>query len=142
MRTRYRSPQSRHRRGATAVEMAIVAPLFFLFTFALVEFSRISMVKQGLTDATRAGCREAILATTLNRKDAESKVRDHLRAVLLNDAMADRCHVSISPGDLSSVERGTEITTSVEVNCSDISWIAPRFGDDVMLRAKSTMKRE
>jgi Flp pilus assembly protein TadG len=130
------------RRGATAVEMAVVAPLFFLFAFALIEFGRIGLVKQALTDAARAGCRKAVLANTLNQQDVDTTVRDHLQAVLSDPTQVGKCQVTISHADLSDVQRGTEITTTVQVNCSDISWIAPRYSENVMIRAESTMKRE
>lgn len=130
----------KRRRGATAVEMALIAPLFFLFTLALIEFGRIALVKQVLTDAARAGCREAVLATTLSQEEVEAVIRDNLRAILA-DTQVDSCNLTVSHANLSNIQQGTEITTSVEVNCSDVSWIAPRYGD-VMIRAESTMERE
>ena len=124
------------------MELAVVAPLFFLFAFALIEFGRIGLVKQALTDAARAGCRKAVLATTLDQQDVDRKVRDHLQSVLADPAHVQECEITTSHSDLRSVQRGTEITTTVEVRCSDVSWIAPRFGDNVMIRSESTMKRE
>jgi len=141
MNKKHRTALARGRRGATVVEMAIVAPVFFLFAFALIEFSRIALVKQALTDAARAGCRKAVLATTLDQQDVETTVRSHLQNVLSN-ANAQQCQVTISNVDFRVVPRGTEITTAIEVNCSDVSWIAPRYGDNMMIRAEATMKRE
>lgn len=141
MNTRYRSSLAKRRSGATVVEMAIVAPLFFLFAFALIEFARISLVKQTLTDAARAGCRKAVLATTLDQQDVDQTVRAHLQAVL-SDPHVQNCEITTSHSDLSNVQRGTEITTTIEVMASDVSWIAPRYGDSMMIRAESTMKRE
>jgi Flp pilus assembly protein TadG len=139
--TRRKTSLIKQRRGATAVEMALVAPLFFLFALALIEFSRIALVKQALTDAARAGCREAVLATTLSHEEVESVIRDNLRAILA-DTHVDSCQVTLSHTDFSNVQRGTEITASIEVDCSDVSWISPRYGDGVMIRAESTMNRE
>ncbi len=133
---------TKRRRGATAVEMAIVAPLFFLFAFALIEFGRIGLVKQALSDAARAGCRKAVLATTLDQHDVDQTVRAHLQSVLADPAHVQECEITTSPSDLRSVQRGTEITTTVSVKCSDVSWIAPRYGDNVMIRSEATMKRE
>jgi Flp pilus assembly protein TadG len=142
MKTKRKSSRAIQRRGATTVEMAVVVPLFFLFAFALIEFSRISMVKQSLTDAAQAGCRKAALATTLDQQDVTTTVRNHLQSVLADATQVGMCNVTISHSDLGNVERGTEITTTVEVNCSNVSWITPNFGEDVMIRAASTMKRE
>jgi hypothetical protein len=142
MNARHKTSRAKRRRGATAVEMAVVAPLFFLFAFAMFEFSRIGLVKQALTEAARAGCRKAVLATTLDGDDVETAVRENLQAVLSNPTHVQKCQFTISHADLSDVERGTDITTSIVVNCSDVSWIAPRYGENVLIRAESTMKRE
>src|SRR6185503_18474885 len=54
------------RRGASAVEFAIVAPVFFMMIFGMIEYGRLVMVQQILTNATREGARRAVLqdATT------------------------------------------------------------------------------
>ncbi len=51
----------RNRQGAAAVEFAIVAPVFFLMVFGMIEFGRAIMVKQVMTNAARDGARLAIL---------------------------------------------------------------------------------
>jgi Flp pilus assembly protein TadG len=130
------------RRGATAVEMAVVAPVFFLLVFGLVEFGRMVMVKQALAEAARAGCRKAVLATTIERADAESVVRENMQPFMAEAADADACRVTISPAEFSEVDRGTEITTTVEVDCSDVSWISLRYMEHEVLRGQATMKRE
>jgi Flp pilus assembly protein TadG len=133
------------RRGVVAVEMAFIAPLFFLLVFGLVEFARMVMVHDALTDAARIGCRKAVLASTSSQADAVEKVRSSLEATI---ACVDKCVVAFSPSDLSGVEPGTTITTSVEVKFADVSWIPipPRllvFRDKpVVLRGKASMKRE
>ena len=49
------------RFGAAAVEFAIVAPLFFLLVFGMVEFGRMVMIQQVLTNGSREGARKAVL---------------------------------------------------------------------------------
>ena len=51
----------RNRGGAAAVEFALVAPVFFGFTLGMVEIGRGVMVQQILTNASREGCRQAVL---------------------------------------------------------------------------------
>ncbi len=132
---------NRARRGATAVEMAVVAPLFFLLALVLIEFGRIALVKQALTDAARAGCREATLATTLTQSEVESTIRDNLQAVIA-DSHANHCRFTVSHADFADLAPGTEITVGIEVDCSDVSWIAPRYGSEVVIKAGATMTRE
>ena len=52
----------RKKRGAAVVEFAIVAPLFILLVFGMIEFGRMVMVQQVLTNASREGARLAVLA--------------------------------------------------------------------------------
>jgi Flp pilus assembly protein TadG len=134
-------PPTCRRPGAAVVELAVVAPVFFLLIFGLVELGRTIMVQHALTEAARAGCREAILSTTINAEDADQAARQHLTAYMPG-ADTSTCRVDISPSDLSMVERGTEITAIVEVNCSEVSWISPNYMKNKVLRGEATMKRE
>ncbi len=54
-------PCRRNRRGAAVVEFAVVAPVFFLLVFGMIEFGRAIMVQQILTNASREGARVAVL---------------------------------------------------------------------------------
>lgn len=137
-------PQSHFstRSGVTAVEMALVAPLFFLLILGLVEFTRMGMVQQALTDAARAGCRKAVLAGTITTVGAESLVRQHLQTTIASANDTSQCRVDFTPSTLEGLPSGTTITTSVEVNYSDVSWLVPGFLKTTVLRGQSTMKRE
>ena len=130
------------RRGVLVVELAFIAPLFFLLVFGLVEFARMVMVHDALTDAARIGCRKAVLASTSSQEDADAKVRSSLIATLACAADVNKCRVTFSPSNLSGVEPGTTIATSIEVNYADVSWIPPRFLGSVVLQGKASMKRE
>jgi hypothetical protein len=132
----------RGRPGAAVVELAFVAPVFFLLMFGLVELGRTLMVQHAVTEAARAGCREAILSTTINIEDADQAARQHMAAYMSGSNNSSSCRVEISPGDLSMVECGTEITAIVEVDCSEISWISPSYMKNRVLRGEATMKRE
>ena len=133
---------SKFRNGATAVEMAVVAPLFFLLIIGLVEFVRMGMVKQSLTDAARAGCRTAVLVGTSTDQVAETTVRNYLQSSISDSQDVTMCRVSISPSNLAGMASGVDITTKVEVNYSDVSWLVPSFLETTVLRGESTMKRE
>ncbi|MFH1300968.1 MAG: hypothetical protein ABIK07_07885, partial [Planctomycetota bacterium] len=93
-------------------------------------------------DAARLGCRKAVLANTIFQADPEVAVRNHLQSVMSNSQDVNACRVTISPPILSEMASGTEITTTVEVNYSDVSWVVPRFLESTVLRGQSTMKRE
>lgn len=58
--TRQAQPRAWQRqRGATAVEFALVFPLFFLIFYAIVTFGLIFAVQQNLTLAATEGARAA-----------------------------------------------------------------------------------
>ncbi|KWC56455.1 TadE/TadG family type IV pilus assembly protein [Burkholderia ubonensis] len=50
----------RHQRGATAVEFALVFPLFFVIFYALVSYGLIFAIQQNLTLAATEGARAAL----------------------------------------------------------------------------------
>jgi Flp pilus assembly protein TadG len=50
----------RSRRGAAAVEFALVAPFFILLVLGMIELSRGMMVKGILSNAARKGCNTGI----------------------------------------------------------------------------------
>jgi Flp pilus assembly protein TadG len=49
------------RRGAAAVEFAVVAPVFILLVLGMLEYGRMIMVQQVITNASREGARRAVL---------------------------------------------------------------------------------
>lgn len=58
--TRVQSRRARKQRGATAVEFAMVFPLFFTILYAIVTFSVIFVAQQNLTLAASEGARAAL----------------------------------------------------------------------------------
>jgi len=48
-------------RGAAVVELAVVLPLLLTIVFGIIEFGWIFMVRETLTNASREGCRVAVL---------------------------------------------------------------------------------
>jgi len=64
----------RNRRATAAVEFAIVAPVFLLMVFGMIEYGRMVMVQQIITNAPREGARTAVLAgattSSVNRLSA------------------------------------------------------------------------
>lgn len=59
------------RRGAAAVEFAIVAPVFLLLVLGSIDMCRLLMAQSVLTNASREACRVAILqdSTTAEVKE-------------------------------------------------------------------------
>jgi hypothetical protein len=126
------------RRGATIVEFAMVAPLFFLLIFGMIEFGRMIMVQQLLVAASREGGREAMLDGTTSGA-VITRVRDYLTSTSIDGAAAT---VTVTP-DPATAETGTEITVTVSIPFENVSWfVDPWYLDDVNLRAACVMRHE
>lgn len=114
------------RRGTAAVEFALVAPVFFLLVFGLIELGRMVMVQQALTNAAREGCRTATLATTLSGSEVEAAVRNYLKFVMHDPSSGDLVRVTV-PSGLANTAAGAELTVTVDVNYADVSWLPLQY---------------
>ena len=125
------------RRGAAVVEFAIVAPVFFLVVLGIIEFGRMAMVQQVITNAAREGARIAVLdgATTAA---VTTRVNDYLSAGRITGAT-----VTVSPNPPTSAGYGESVTVLVRIPFSRVSWLpAPMFLGGRTLEASAVMRRE
>jgi Flp pilus assembly protein TadG len=76
-------PRTAARRGATTVEVAVVLSAFLLLMFAIFEYGRYVMVHNVVVNASREGCRYAVVhaqdATVVN--DVRTRVRARMGGV-------------------------------------------------------------
>lgn len=124
------------RRGASATEFAVVAPVFFLMVIGFIEFGRALMVQQVLVNASRVGARQAI-ATTGTTTAVQSAVTEYASGVAVPGVS-----VNVSP-DPTSAAPGTLITVTTSVPFSEVSWMtSPWFLGDKTLTSSSMMRKE
>ena len=78
MSARIRSMKQRARRGATAVEFALVLPIVFFAFFGLWEYARLEMIRQATATACYDGAREGTLpgSTTAEMQAAAQRILD------------------------------------------------------------------
>src|SRR3954463_11222957 len=105
------------RCGAAAVEFAIVAPLLVILVLGLIEFGRVLMVQQVLTNAAREGCRTAVLEGSTT-SDVNTTVSNYLTASGISGAPAP----TVSP-DPSTAAPGSSVTVTVSVAFNNVSWL-------------------
>lgn len=137
MKNLFIQPRLLGRRGSSAVEFAVIAPLMILFTFGLVEIGRLMLVKQTVTHATREGARVAVRPTA-DLADVMQRVRDELLTLEIEDVV-----IETEPAFLELVEPGGEVTVRVRVGIDTVSWIPGYFNfsvNDVV--AETCMRRE
>ena len=135
----------RSRRGASAVEFALTAPLLFLFIFGLFEFGRMMMVKQSLSNAAQVGSRKACLATTTTASQVDAEVRRVLRESIPNASDPTLLRVNVTPNSLTGIATESAVTVDVQVDLDNVTW-APigllSFLGNPTLAAQSVQDRE
>jgi len=127
----------RWRRGAAVVEFALVAPLFILLVFGMIEFGRMVMVQQVLTNASREGARLAVLdgSTTAN---VQTTVNSYLASSSITGA-----NVTVNPNPPSNAAFGAPVTVTVSIPFSQVSWLpSPMYLGATTMSATSVMRRE
>jgi Flp pilus assembly protein TadG len=125
---------SRRRRGAAAVEFAIVATVFFLLLIAAFDFGRLNVVRHTADNAAYEAARCAMVPGA-TAADATDKANEILAIVGARAAT-----VTVDPATLGpDVD---QITVTVDVPMNQNGWIAPRFSRDKTIRASSTLRTE
>jgi Flp pilus assembly protein TadG len=119
------------------VEFAVVAPLFFLLVFGMIEFGRMVMVQQVITNASREGARLAVLDGTTTT-DVTSAVENYLAG-----GAVDGATITVTPAPPSSAGYGEPVTVTVNVPFSQVSWLpTPMFLSGKEMSATTVMRRE
>ncbi|MCA9249286.1 MAG: pilus assembly protein [Planctomycetales bacterium] len=127
----------RDRRGAAAVEFALVAPVFFLLVFGMIEYGRMVMVQQILTNASREGARKAVIEGT-SSTDVQAAVQQYL-----TDASISGATVTVTSTAPVAPDYADSMTVDVEIPFSQVSWLpTPMFLGSKQMTASSTMRKE
>ncbi len=127
-------------KGASAVEMAFVAPVFVALMMGQLESSRFGMASQLLTTAAREGCRVAVVPG-----HTETDVQNRINAVLSGSGISVGTVTPTAPSPYSwtSAPQGTAITVSLSVPYSQVSWLGvPFFLNGATVSASATMSSE
>lgn len=127
----------RNRQGAAVVEFAIVAPVFFLLVFGMIEYGRMVMVQQIITNASREGARRAVLDGVMDG-DVTAAVNNYLTNASISGATTTVTTTSPVPPDIAEAK-----TVTVSVPFSQVSWLpSPMYLGNTTLQASTTMRRE
>ena len=122
-------------RGAAVVELAVVLPLLLTLVFGIIEFGWIFMVRETLTNASREGCRVAVL-----QGSTQQNVTDQVAA-----SMAGAGLTSYSVDITSSTPGNPTETVTVKMPYADVSLLAGYFfggSTDFNLSATTVMRKE
>ncbi len=129
----------RKRVGTAAVEFAIVAPVFFLMVFGMIEYGRMVMVQQIITNASREGARKAVLDGSTTA-DVQNTVVNYMAGGGITIANSN---VTVSPNPPSSAASGDPVSVSVSIPFSQVSWLpSPMFLGTRSMLSTTVMRRE
>lgn len=135
--SRRRSRAWQARDGAVLIEFAFVAPVFFVMVLGIFEFGRAMMVQTLLTSAAQQGARAGAL-NGAQLADVTSAVNSYLSGGGVHGAST-----SCSPSPPSNAAPGTDITVTVSVPYTSVSWIpAPKYLKTATLSSTAIVQRE
>ena len=124
------------RRGAAAVEFAVVLPVFITLVFGMIEYGRMVMVQQVITNAAREGCRKAIMDGATSQ-EVQAVVNNYLESAGITSAT-----ITITPSEPSEAGAGEPVTVSVSVPYDQVSWLpAPMYLSGTEMSATCVMRR-
>lgn len=98
------------RKGAMAVEFALVAPIFFLLIFGGIEFSRIHMIQCAIENAAFEGARRGIVPGATS-SECKSVTED-----LLEDARIKDFTVTVEPATINAATDVISINVEVPIS--------------------------
>ncbi|CAN5220708.1 hypothetical protein BH10PLA2_BH10PLA2_16380 [soil metagenome] len=134
----------RKRRGAAAVEMAVVAPFLFAMLLGSIEFGRAMMVSNLMTSAAREGARVAVLPGGAS-SDVTTAVNNDLTSVGITASNATiTVLVNGAATDASTANSGDNITVRVSVPYGKVTWLPSAFflSGTSNLTGQAVMRRE
>jgi len=115
----------------------VVAPLFFLLVLGMIEFGRMVMVQQVITNASREGARIGVL-DGVSTEEVTDAVETFLRSGAVGSGV-----VTVTPDPPSTAGYGEAVTVSVSVPFDQVSWLpSPMFLGGTTLTAETVMRRE
>jgi len=126
-------PKPSKRRGATAVEFALAAPILFTFVFLSVEFARANMIFNTIENAAYEGARRGVVPGA-TKDDCDTAAQTLLDIVGIQNST-----VTTTPID----ENTTEVTVTVDVPMTTSNgYVASKFFLGETLTATVTLPRE
>jgi Flp pilus assembly protein TadG len=122
------------RDGATVVEFAIVAPIFFLLVVSSLEFGRLNVIRHTADQAAYEAARTAMVPGAAANEAVQAATS------MLAVVGARGAQIAVNPPVLGPDD--TQITVTIDVPLSQNGWIAPRFTKNATIHAVSRLRAE
>ena len=152
-------PQRRcSRRGTTAVEVAVVLPVFFVFVWGLIEFGHAFMVVNLLNAAAKRAAREGVV-DDVSTSQVVARVREivgsavdtqslsvHVKdASVFDQANPDVAHIdyqSLPDVELDDLEPRQLFVVYLEIPYTNVAILPPKWVTNVTLKGQSVQRHE
>lgn len=131
-----RSMRTSNRRGIACVEMAMVLPVLLIIVLGTIEVCQRIFLRQSAVVAAYEGARLAVRNTT-NDADVISRCQSILTQRRVNGGV-----IRITPDNLMTRPRGTQIQISIEVPWQDNSLTRFVLRDQGTIAVNAIMLRE
>ena len=122
------------RRGAVAVEMAIVAPIVLLFMFAAIDISRANMVRSTAENAVYEGARSSIIPGA-TPASIEADTREILNILSIKNAT-----VTVTPSVITNST--AMVSVRVDIPLGDNCYASSKFLGSVNITRSCMFSRE
>lgn len=133
-RTNCRADSIPSRHGATIVEFALVAPLFFLLLFGGIEFATLSTIRATSHNAAYEGARKIVIPGA----DAAIGIAEAER--IMGIIGVDTLTVTVTPSVLTNDTR--EVTVSISIPYDDNAVFVPMFTGGLTIVSSTTLATE
>ncbi len=123
------------RRGATVVEVSLVAPIFFLTIFGTIELSRVAMLRNLAQDAAYEAARVCMVdgATSTEARDEA----DRVLALLATQG----AEITINDG-AGINQQSTFVKVSITIPLNQNSFVLPWLFSGQSIRVSAQLKTE
>ena len=122
------------RKGAAAVEAALLLPLLLIVTLGVVDVGQFIVTKQNLCNASRIGARHAAKDGTSNISEVEEVISEYFNDAFpsLTDSeisdvfqlvIRDSNGTTIEGDGLSEFESGEILVVEVDLDFSMVQWL-------------------
>ena len=125
------------RKGQSVVEFALVLPILVMIVMGIVEFGRIFMAQQIVTNASREGARSAVLPSSTS-SDVETTVLNYMTS----GGLTGPTNVQMTNVG-QTVPTGSATSVNVNYTLSILTGtIIPGLGDSVTITHTTVMRHE
>jgi Flp pilus assembly protein TadG len=114
------------RRGAAAIEFAMVAPVAFLLILASVEFGRAMFVHMLAVNAARAACRQAVIGRASNEA-VLAEVKSFMQELGIRGAEAKILVDGLEDEEVGETPPGVPVTVTVTIPYTENAWVPNPF---------------